>query len=192
LGFKFSQSLSYFIQVLKGIEAASSHEETAVKFSEMKEETLLEMERAHRGGKLTAEYDSHVQLVELAIIQTDWQAAAKHIHQIIEWHATFDGGWFAFNNPEDRLLRWARYGIVWLKLGVLSKAIGCFTIGKKLAYARDEIADILVGFNSANMSDDSFCDIQATWAQARPAKLPCQGGSGDCFWAWLLNSCSYS
>jgi hypothetical protein len=72
LGFKFSQSLSYFIQVLKGIEAASSHEETAVKFSEMKEETLLEMERAHRGGKLTAEYDSHVQLVELAIIQTDW------------------------------------------------------------------------------------------------------------------------
>jgi hypothetical protein len=36
------------------------------------------------------------------------------------------------------------------------------------------------------------CDIQATWAHAQPAKLPCQGGSGDCFWAWLLNSCSYS
>jgi hypothetical protein len=118
------------------------------------------MEKAYQQRDHAGEYESHVKLVELAIYQTDWQAAARHIRSLINLHANLDGGSFTFNSSEDRRVRWARYGLVWLRLGWLSKGLCCFRIGKRISYARNDIAKFVAEFRNierpSNMYEQVF------------------------------------
>lgn len=69
-------------------------------------------------------YQTH--LINIAIVQEDYSAAATHIARATELRSLIKGGSFLLEKPVDRMVRAALYGSVYLRLGLLLPALRFF------------------------------------------------------------------
>ena len=77
-------------------------------------------------GDRPIEYIYQTHLVDIAVSQEDYSAAATHIARVAELWNQIKGGNFLFEKPVDRMFCAALYGSVFLRLGVLMPALGLF------------------------------------------------------------------
>ena len=90
--------------------------------------TLESLSEAQRYGARADEHRCQIELAEIAIHLKDWVAAYDHIHSVITLSDAFMGGRTPYNTVCDRTLRFKRYGIVHLRLNMLTKALFCFNV----------------------------------------------------------------
>ena len=92
--------------------------------------TLEDLAEAQRYGSRAEEHRCHVELAEIAFHLQDWIAAYGHGQSVIALSDEFDGGTTPYNTPRNRKLRFIRYGIVNLRVRLLSNALACFYVGQ--------------------------------------------------------------
>lgn len=114
-----------YFRAFKIVEEASTYLERE-DYQNAKDVLLSAIQAALLDNDKSAEHMYQTCLVDMAIAQEDYSAAAMHIARATELRSLIQGGLFTLEKPVERMFRAALYGSVYLRLGILIRALGFF------------------------------------------------------------------